>query len=54
MAGVFAGTWAYFCTIFTTFIYTMVPFVSLVWGVHPTAINHHFALGATLNFIAGL
>lgn len=48
-----AGTWAYFCTILSTFVYTCVPMVSLVWGVHPVALNGPFALAATLYFLAG-
>jgi hypothetical protein len=48
------GTWAYFCTVLSTFIYTCVPMVSLVWGVHPVTLNSQFALGATLYFAAGM
>jgi hypothetical protein len=44
---------AYFCTILSTFIYTAVPMVSLVWGVHPVTLNRQFALAATLYFLAG-
>lgn len=47
------GTWSYFCTILSTFIYTAVPMVSLVWGVHPVTLNRQFALAATLYFVAG-
>jgi hypothetical protein len=48
-----AGTWAYVATTITTFAYTLVPFVSLVWGVHPVALSSHFTLAATLYFAAG-
>lgn len=48
------GTWAYFCTILSTFIYTCVPWVSLVWGVHPVTLSGQFALAATLYFTAGV
>lgn len=48
-----AGTWAYFCTVITTFVYTLVPFVSLVWGVHPVSLSWDFSLAATLYFAAG-
>lgn len=48
-----AGTWAYVTTVLATLTYTSVPFVSLVWGAHPTTINGPFALAATLNFVAG-
>lgn len=44
---------AYFCTILSTFIYTAVPMVSLVWGVHPVTLNRQFALAATIYFGAG-
>lgn len=47
------GTFAYFCTVLSTFIYTAVPMVSLVWGVHPVTLNRQFALAATLYFVAG-
>lgn len=49
-----AGTWAYFCTVLSAFVYTCVPMISLVWGVHPVELNSEFALAATLYFAAGV
>eukprot|EP00879_Flechtneria_rotunda_P023643 GHRR01025018.1.p1 GENE.GHRR01025018.1~~GHRR01025018.1.p1 ORF type:complete len:506 (+),score=180.60 GHRR01025018.1:1056-2573(+) len=49
-----AGTWAYLCTISSNFVYTLVPFVSLVLGVHTVTVSHKFALAATLYFAAGV
>jgi hypothetical protein len=42
------GTWSYFCTIITTTIFTLVPFMSLVFGLHPVSFSMEFALAASI------
>jgi hypothetical protein len=41
------GTYAYFATIATSITFTLVPFVSLVFGLHPVAFSKTFAIAAT-------
>ena len=42
------GTYAYFATIATSVVFTLVPFVSLVFGLHPVAFSKQFAIAATV------
>jgi hypothetical protein len=42
------GTYAYFATIATSIVFTLVPFVSLVFGLHPVAFSKTFAIAATV------
>jgi hypothetical protein len=46
-AAAVAGTWAYFATIATSYMFTLVPFVSLVFGWHPVTFSRPFALAST-------
>lgn len=39
---------SYFATIATTCVFTLVPFMSLVFGLHPVVFSAQFALAATL------
>jgi hypothetical protein len=47
------GTWAYFTTIISSVVYTAIPAISLVWGIHPVVLSGRFTLAATLYFVAG-
>jgi hypothetical protein len=49
-----AGTWAYFATIATTYMFTLVPFVSLVFGWHPVTFSRPFALASTAYLVRGI
>jgi cellulose synthase/poly-beta-1,6-N-acetylglucosamine synthase-like glycosyltransferase len=40
------GTWAYFCNIFTTPTFLVVPFISLMFGIHPVIFSKTFAVAA--------
>ncbi len=40
------GTWAYFCNIFTTPTFLVVPFISLMFGIHPVIFSRIFAIAA--------
>jgi hypothetical protein len=41
------GTYAYLATIATSVVFTLVPFLSLVFGLHPVAFSKSFAIAAT-------
>jgi hypothetical protein len=47
-----AGTWAYFATIATSYMFTLVPFVSLVFGWHPVTFSRPFALASTAYLVS--
>jgi hypothetical protein len=49
-----AGTWAYFATIATSYMFTLVPFVSLVFGWHPVTFSRPFALASTAYLVRGV
>lgn len=46
------GTWSYFCTVFTTWTFLLVPFISLMFQVQPVKFGREFALAATLYLLA--
>jgi hypothetical protein len=46
------GTWAYFCNVFTTPTFILVPFISLMFGIHPVRFDRVFALAAMAYLIS--
>ncbi len=42
------GTWAYFCNVFTTPTFILVPFISLMFGINPFLFSRAFGVAATL------
>lgn len=47
------GTWAYFTTVITTIVFVMIPFNSLVLGVHPVTFSWDLTLASTLYLVVG-
>jgi hypothetical protein len=46
------GTWSYFCTIFTLPTFIVVPFLSLLFGLHPVVVDRWFAISGTIYYVS--
>jgi hypothetical protein len=46
------GTWSYFCTICTLPTFIVVPFLSLLFGLHPVVVDRWFAISGTAYYVS--
>jgi hypothetical protein len=47
------GTWSYFANVATSVIFGLIPFNSLVLGLHPCTFSVHFAAASMLHLVTG-